>query len=310
MDLKLEINRVFPSDSPPRFNVAAWEKAERDHVILVGREVNEPGSPGLPDKGKLVLFEIDRKNRITHERVLWEPIGNNLYLEDPRALVNRNGSVTVGMTAVIKTEDGFSPYPAYVNIRSGSTWSGMLPPLCFIHAFGPGKNLTPVKKNKFLVRPEREDYNHRLLFFDITDDDPRSSYDINFPENLEWGLWRIGTAMPPLWVGKTSALFIIHGITIQDGKYIYTIGRAKLFKKKGKYQAEVFPKPFISPDTFRSADGFPERELHPELRKVVYACGGVIRKKEPEYLYLYVNVGDTATYEVKILLSDLQKGLF
>lgn len=310
MDLELRIKKIFPSDKPARYNVAAWEKADSDHIVLVGREVYEPGTQGKPDIGKLVLFEIDRKNTIIHERVIWESIGNSFFLEDPRALTNKDGSTTIGLTAVIRTDTGFSPYPAFVKIQSGATWEGVLPPISVIHAFGPGKNLTPVKKNKFLFRPEKEGYHHKLLFFDINDHNLKSVYDIEFPTDLPWALWRIGTTMPPIWIDKNQAILIIHGITIQEGKYVYSIGRARFYKKGRKFYVNVYPRPFITPETFSNNKKHTGKELHPELRRVVYACGGVVRKKRPDILNLYVNVGDTTSFEVKIKITDLEKGLF
>ena len=310
MDLKLEIKKIFPEGSPARYNVAAWQKADMDHVVLVGREVHEPGENEAPDIGKLVLFEIDEENRIIHERVLWESLYNNFFLEDPRALVNEDGSITIGLTAVLKADSGYKPYPAVVNIAKGSAWEGELPPVSLVHAYGSGKNLTPIKKNKFLFRPDSADYHHKLLFFDLADTDPESTYDVEFPSHFPWAMWRIGTTMPPLWMSETEALLIMHGITIQGGKYVYSIGRAKLHKVDGQFKVEVHEKPIMTPDTFLKEGAPMEAELHPELRRVVYACGGVIKRKEPENLYLYVNVGDRNTYEVKIALSELKEGLF
>jgi hypothetical protein len=310
MDLKLNFKQIFPEGGPARYNVAAWQKADKDHVVLVGREVQEPGANETPDIGKLVLFEIDKQNRIIHERILWESLNHSFFLEDPRALVHSDGSITIALAMVLKTRDGYSSFPAVVKIDSVSTWSGELPPISLIHAYGSGKNLTPIKQNKFLFRPESEDYHHKLLFFDLSNVDPESTYDIEFPTNLDWALWRIGTTMPPLWFGGNSALLIIHGITIKEGEYIYSIGRAKLHRKEGHFVVDVHPEPIITPDTFVKEGRPLEEELHPGLRRVVYACGGVIKRNEPESLYLYVNVGDRNTYEVKVAVEDLKEGLF
>lgn len=310
MDLKLNIKKIFPEEGPARYNVAAWQKADRDHIVLVGREVHEPGQGGAPDIGKLVLFEIDDENRITQERMLWESLHSSFFLEDPRALVHTDGSITIGLTAVLYSEGGYIPFPAVVYIESGNAWEGELPPITLIHTYGAGKNLTPLTKNTFLFRPESDDYHHKLLLFDLYNSNPETTYNIEFPTDLEWALWRIGTTMPPIWIDERTALLIIHGITIKEGKYIYSIGRAKLFKKNDQFEVEVHPEPFITPETFMK-DGKPlERELHPDLRRVVYACGGVIKRKEPENLYLYVNVADRNTYEVKLPLNELKEGLF
>lgn len=310
MNLNLEIKKIFPETSTARYNVAAWQRVDRDNVVLVGREVYEAGNENLPDVGKLVLFEIDDEGRIIHERILWKPISNSFFLEDPRALVHKDRSITIGLTAVFKSDLGYSPFPAVVKIPSDDAWTGDLPPISIIHGHGAGKNLTPIKKNKFVFRPESDDYHHKLLYFDLRHIDPKESYDISFPTNLSWAMWRIGTTMPPWWVDRNRALLIIHGITIKDGKYVYSIGRAKLYKRNGRFVVKVHSDPIITPDTF-SKDGKPiEKELHPELRRVVYACGGVIKRKEPDNLYIYVNVGDWTTYEVKMSIEDLKAGLF
>lgn len=309
MHLKLDIKKIFPDTDKARFNVAAWQRADRDNVVLVGREVHEAGVD-KPDIGKLVLFEIDDEARIIHERVLWEPTLDSFYLEDPRALSHKDGSITIGLTAVLKSSTAYLPYPAVVKIDKADAWSGQLPPVMLIHAFGPGKNLTPIRKYKFLFRPENLDYHHKLIYFDLRDTHSNSAYDIVFPTNLNWALWRIGTTMPPWWIEKDKALLIIHGITVKEGKYIYSIGRAKLYKKNGRFVVKVHPDPLITPDTFLKEGKPLESELHPELRRVVYACGGVIKRKDPHNLFIYVNVGDTTTYEVKISINDLKEGLF
>jgi hypothetical protein len=310
MDLSLDIKKVFPSGGPARYNVAAWQKADQDTVVLVAREVAEPGEEQKPDVGKLVLFEIDEQNRITHERVIWEPLHSSFYLEDPRARVGDNGDITIGLTAVLRSDEGFQPFPAIVQIESGHTWDGELPPITLIHALGPGKNITPINRDTFLFRPEKADYHHKLLLFNPYNTDPALTYDIEFPKNLSWALWRIGTTMPPIWVDDKNALLIIHGITIENGKYIYSIGRAKLYIENGRYKVAVHPNPIITPEMFIKAGKPLEAELHPELRKVVYACGGVIKRKEPDNLNLYVNVADRSTYEVKIPLVQLKQDLF
>lgn len=311
MDFKLEIKKIFPEGSPARFNVAAWQKSDPKNIVLIGREVAEPVSETTPDLGRLVLFEIDEDNRIIHDRVLWESLFSSLYLEDPRALVHDDGKITIGLTALLRGDGRYYAFPALVRIQSGAAaWKGELPPICIIHAYGTGKNLTPVKENLFLFRPEKKEYHHKLLFFNLDDDDPSSTHDVNFPTDLDWALWRIGTTTPPVWIDKKNALLIIHGINIQDGKYIYSIGRARMYLDEGTYKVKVHKKPFITPHTFTENGKPMVKELHPKLRKVVYACGGIIKKQDSRHLYLFVNVGDTTTFEVKIVLSDLMRGLF
>jgi predicted GH43/DUF377 family glycosyl hydrolase len=98
-----------------------------------------------------------------------------------------------------------------------------------------------------------------------------------------------------------------------DGKekYIYNIGRAKLIRKNNTFSVIVAPEPILTPDDFLNSEGLPlVNELHPEFRRVVYSCGGIIKKHMQNSLSLYVNVGDRATFEVEFSLDELKKGLF
>jgi predicted GH43/DUF377 family glycosyl hydrolase len=121
--------------------------------------------------------------------------------------------------------------------------------------------------------------------------------------------------MPPIWLTHDEALFIIHGITKKiidkKEKYIYSIGRAKLTRKNNEFQVVVAPDPILTPDDFLDQKGLPlVKELHPESRRVVYSCGGIIKKNKKDSLSLYVNVGDQATFEVEFSLNELKQGLF
>ena len=190
-----------------------------------------------------------------------------------------------------------------------------MPPFLIIDSFGPGKNLTPISKHTYLFRPDAPEYFHKLLVFSLHSQIPEKLGDIVFPTNLRWASWRIGTTMPPIWLTPNEALFIIHGISIEkiDGKekYIYSIGKAKLIRNKNKFEVIVGKDPILTPDDFLDENGIALiKELHPELRRVVYSCGGVIKKKSPDMLSLYVNVGDRTTFEVKLSLEELKKDLF
>jgi len=121
--------------------------------------------------------------------------------------------------------------------------------------------------------------------------------------------------MPPIWINPTEALFIVHGISLQKiagkEKYIYNIGRAKLTRQNNNYQVKIIPDPILTSDDFLDKNGVPlVEELHPDLRRVIYSCGGVIKKQTPNRLSLYVNVGDRTTFEVEFSLKELKKGLF
>lgn len=311
-----QIKNIFPDPRLSRFNLAAWQKSEGDSVCFIGREVQAAGEVGEPDTGILKLFEADAQGEIIAERLIWKPMFDGINLEDPRALELPNGNLLIGLTAVLRDKKGSpAPFPAIIKIDSHSTWNEDLPPFLVISTFGPGKNLTPVDDTTYLFRPDSAEYYHKLLVFSLHKQVPEKLGDIEFPKNLPWAEWRIGTTTPPIWLNSEEALFIIHGITIQkiDGisKYIYSLGRAKLTRKNNKFEITVSEEPILTPDNFLDENGKPlVKELHPELRRVVYSCGGIIKKNKSDSLFLYVNVGDRATFEVEFSLKELKEGLF
>lgn len=311
-----QIKEIFPDNQVARYNLAAWQKKDSDSVVFIGREVGEAGKNGEPDMGILKLFETNESGAIVHERVLWKPDFEGMNLEDPRALELSNENLVIGLTAVLRDKKGNPlPFPAIVKIDSHNTWQQELPPILTITTFGSGKNLTPIDNTTFLFRPDSPEYSHKILVFSLHKQVPVKSTDIIFPTDLPWAKWKIGTTMPPIWINPEEALFIIHGITIQliDGieKYVYSIGRAKLTKKGDDYSVIVSREPILTPDNFMQKDGKPlVSELHPDLRRVVYSCGGIIKRKKQDTLSLYVNVGDRTTYEVEFPLKELKEGLF
>lgn len=311
-----QIKDIFPNISVARYNLAVWQKTGEESLCFIGREVVKAGEMGEPDTGILKLFEADENGSIIQERVIWKPLYDGINLEDPRVLELANENLTIGLTAVLRDKNGKPvPCPAIVKIDSLASWKQELPPFLIIDTFGPGKNLTPIDKNTYLFRPESTDYYHKLLIFSLHSQIPEKLSDIEFPRDLPWASWRIGTTMPPIWLTPNEALFIIHGISIQeiDGKekYVYSIGRAKLIRNNSKYSVIVAPEPILTPDDFLDSKGLPlVEELHPETRRVVYSCGGVIKKNRPDVLSLYVNVGDRTTFKVELSLRELKDGLF
>jgi predicted GH43/DUF377 family glycosyl hydrolase len=310
------IKDIFPNVQVARYNLAVWEKSGEDSLCFIGREVAAAGAFGEPDNGILKLFEVSRDGAVLQERVIWKPVYDGINLEDPRVLKLENENLLIGLTAVLRNKKGQPvPFPAIVKIDSINSWKQELPPFLIIGTFGPGKNLTPVDNTTYLFRPDSKDYFHRILSFSLHSQVPEKLGDIQFPKDLTWASWKIGTTMPPVWLTPNEALFIIHGITIQkvDGvnKYIYSIGRAKLSRHGNNFEVTVAPEPILTPDHFLNDQGQPlVEELHPELRRVVYSCGGIIKKNTQDMLSLYVNVGDRATFEVEFSLSELKKGLF
>jgi predicted GH43/DUF377 family glycosyl hydrolase len=315
--LKLKkFRNIFPDLKFARFNLAAWQKRDVDSILFIGREVAAAGVTGEPDVGVLKLFEVDAAGAVVQERIIWQPIFDGINLEDPRALELDKENLVIGLTAVLRDKAGRpTPFPAIIKIDSHDSWQHELPPFLIISSFGPGKNVTPIDSSTFLFRPEGAEYDHQLLVFSLHKQVPEKIANIPFPRDLSWAKWRIGTTMPPIWLNEHEALFIIHGISLQviDGKekYIYSLGRAKLTRKDNVFSVTVAPDPILVPDDFTNADGSPMvSELHPDIRRVVYSCGGIIKKDQPETLFLYVNVGDRTTFEVGFSLEELKEGFF
>lgn len=315
--MKIEqLRNIFPDLPIARFNLAAWQRPDSHSVYFIGREVQEAGQEGEPDMGVLKLFEVDPDGTVVHERLIWKPIYDGINLEDPRALSLNNENLVVGLTAVLRDKKGSPiPFPAIIKIDSHSSWQQELPPFLVISSFGPGKNLTPIDNSTYLFRPEGSDYHHKILVFSLHRQVPEKICDISFPTDLPWARWKIGTTTPPIWINQNEALFIIHGITIQKindkNKYIYSLGRAKLTRNNDNYSVQVAPEPILTPDDFVLANGGPMvNELHPDLRRVVYSCGGLIKRSKKDTLSLYVNVGDRTTFEVEFSLAELKKDLF
>jgi predicted GH43/DUF377 family glycosyl hydrolase len=311
-----QIKNIFPDIQVARYNMGVWEKSQGDSLCFIGREVAAAGEYGEPDTGILKLFEISKDGDILHERVIWKPLYDGINLEDPRALQLPDENLIIGLTCVLRDKKGDPiPFPAVVKIDYLHSWKQNLPPFLVIDTFGPGKNITPIDKSTYLFRPDATDYYHKILVFSLKSQIPEKLDDVEFPLDLPWAKWRIGTAMPPIWLTPDEALFIIHGITKQniDGKekYIYSIGRAKLIRKNNKFQVIVAPEPILIPDDFLNNEGLSlVKEMHPEIRRVVYSCGGIIKKNKQDTLSLYVNVGDRTTFEVEFSLEELKKGLF
>ncbi len=307
---------LFPDQRVARYNLTAWQKTDSDSMFFIGREVIEAGTFGEPDAGILKLFEVSSEGSIVAERIIWKPIFEGINLEDPRALELPSENLTIGLTAVLRNKKGQPvPFPAIIKIDSHNTWTDELPPFLIISTFGAGKNLTPLDYLTYLFRPEIKDYNHKILVFSMHHQFPKKICDIEFPTNLPWAKWRIGTTMPPIWINEHEALFIFHGIStmIVNGKptYVYSLGRAKLTRYEDKIDIKVATDPIITPDDFLDATGLPlVKELHPDIRRVVYSCGGVIKKGKTDIFSLYVNVGDRTTFEVEFSLKELKEGLF
>lgn len=306
----MKFRNLFPEFPTARYNVAAWQDDDPTHTLLISRDVGQV-TEGDPDIGTLVMLELDENGTIIHDRKIWEPKSKSFTLEDPRALALHDGTVLVGLTAVLRDENGFIPYPAVTRLSTRS-WKEVLPPVTLIETFGAGKNITPISEDTYFFRPDETDFYHKLIAFRYKDQIVKKLDEIEFPKTLPWADWRIGTTMSPLWWDDKEALMILHGIHYENGKYIYSLGRAKLIREGDNFSVSVHPEPLLTPDDFIDDKGNPlVKELHPELRRVVYACGGVYRPEKGEGIFhLYVNVGDRTTFEVEFTLEELTNGLW
>ena len=308
MKTTIKFKSVFPNISHARYNVAAWQKPDSGNIILIGRDVLAPGKPGEPDIGSLVLSEFNKDGQIIYEYEVWMPKEGSYLLEDPRAITESNGEIVIGLTALFHSENKTEAFPALVKLSPD--WHGELPPVTVLPAFGPGKNMTPIGHDHFVFRPEGEEYNHRLILFKFLDNGPEKVTELVFPNKLPWADWRAGTTMPPIWMPDAKGIFFIHGISKKDGKYIYSIGVAKLIPKDDSYTIAVNPEPILTPDSFVDENKNPiTEELRPDERRVVYACGGILDKNHTDKLKLFVNVGDRMTVEVTFVLEEILEKL-
>ena len=305
-------NKIIPKKLFPgfkaRYNVASW-KAKTGHTFVIFRQIKRRGKHGEPDFTKLILTEFDEYMNPLNERIAWEPKSESLLLEDPRAFVRADESVVLGLTALLRGSGGsYIPYPAITRLETNE-WRDVLPAITIVETFGAGKNTTPIESDTFLFRPERS--THNLLLFSFRNFIPKKEQLIHFPKKLPWASYRIGTAMPPLWIDANHALLIFHGISIRNDKYIYSLGRAGLIKDNGRYKVNVKRQPLMDPDFFRDDKGKRlAKELHPNMRRVVYCCGGILKPQDENTLMLFVNVGDTSTFQVDFSVSELTKDLF
>lgn len=178
-----------------------------------------------------------------------------------------------------------------------------------------GKNVTALSPDlEFAYRSEGDNNNHQLEVFGYQQEDGEVTFkqSLDFSKNKPpWGEYKIGTTMPPVWLNKNEAFLPIHGIKIVDGKYVYSIGTARLVRDEdGTLSVDnISQEPIIDPDLFNGMFGSDEIELHSE-RRVVYCCGGIPvcnDSGELEHLKMYVNVGDKRTVEVTVSTDKIIK---
>jgi len=306
----LIVKKVFPYCSNYRFNVAVWKNPKNKHLFLIGRELYEKGKKGKPDFSRLFLIEMDSLQNIISEKIIWDSFLNNVIFEDPRAIIIDETNIIIGLTAVLRSKKGFDVYPSILRLGIEDLYDDFPPPFIVLN-FGPGKNITPIDNNLFLFRPEGTEYSHSLIIFSTQSHVPKKIQKLDFPTDLPWAQWRIGTTTPPFWINDHEAIMIFHGITIDNmNRYVYSLGRARLSIIDNHYKVEAAIEPLLTPDIIRyNFKSIKVKELHPRLRRVLYACGGIIDSDNPDKLDLYINIGDTETYQFSISIKDLKSDL-
>jgi len=290
------------------FNVTVLRFGDRKFAF--GRQVVEAAPDGEPDSGPLVMAELGPTNDIISIVEVWNPKDKDVLLEDPRALQAADGSAFIGFTVVNKAE-GNKTYPAYMRLRSAEELlSGSLREPVIITKYGSGKQATPLSgevesigrevegKNATSLDDELLMYrqngeNHTLQVLKCAEGDASHIGSIEFPKNIPWARYKIGTAAPPVWLNENEAFFEFHGLnkTI-DGevvdpdcndprvKYKYALGTARLFRTKDENGDYSFRVDNISIDPVLTSESFPDLgddrqvELHPEIRQALYNCSG------------------------------------
>lgn len=321
IDSIIEIREIPGTDN--FYNAAAWQDGDKIH--LLGRHVEVAGEYGEPDVGSLVLKTLGQDGNIISSKEVWQLKDGAHLLEDARALPLSDGRIAFGITAVDRNK---TPHPAVLIVSTEELTNGTLPEPKIIEIMGQGdqttplgentselagKNVTAISSNLFAFRPEGDNNNHQLRVFQYNEDSEVSHQQyINFPKDIPWAEWRIGTTMPPIWINDHEAIFPIHGINKVADKYVYSIGSARLVKDENGVLSvdNISSEALIDPDLFAEMYDSDEVELHSE-RRVVYCCGGVPVKSangELESLKLYVNVGDRRTVEVTVSVAALTKG--
>ncbi|HZJ34923.1 MAG TPA: hypothetical protein VFD55_02875 [Candidatus Angelobacter sp.] len=179
-----------------------------------------------------------------------------------------------------------------------------------------GKNVTAISTDQYdqyVYRPEGKDNNHCLRVFEYRQDQDKVSHKqyLHFPNVPPWAEFKIGTTMPPVWLNKNEAFFPIHGIKMVDGKYVYSIGTARLLRdENGIFSVDnISQEPIIEPDLFNGMFKSDEIELHNE-RRVVYCCGGIPNyydNGKPKNVKMFINRGDTQTFEVTVSMEKIIK---
>jgi hypothetical protein len=294
---------------------------------LFGRKVLEAASDGQPDAGSLVMAELGDSRDIISTNEVWHPDDKDDLIEDPRAYQAVDGKTIIGVTVVRKAQ-GNRTFPGLISLNSAEDLlTEPFPTPRIIDKFGSGnhttplggevegKNATTIDENIIMYRPDGK--NHTLRVLEYTEDDVLYVGEINFPENIPGAEHKIGTTTPPEWINEREAFFVFHGMTIIDGKYVYSIHTARLLRQADEAGEVLFSVDNISREAILTPDSFPELtndrqvELHPDIRRVTYSCGGIPTKNASGELIreeLFVNQGDMRTWNAVVAADEIIGG--
>ncbi len=269
------------------FNVAMIPTPTRD--VLIARAVFKPYvTPGVPDRGVLVVVSRDREGNIRRMKNLnlSTSSANGLVFnwEDPRADVHQNEnsdktSATLCFTAVKNENGSYKPHPAEVEV---DVLDNMLEVKSIRVFENEGKNYVNINGVRFyrqgsqthvldIVKP----IGNRLESVGQSDFRP-------FRE-IDWISTKMGAVARPMPFGKKLQTLLIHGVTDDPSRpkigHIYSIGLAVVdlnFNVRA-----VASKPLITRDDL-SANLAPDLELDPG-KSVVYLCDYRERERVIEF---------------------------
>jgi hypothetical protein len=270
---------------------------------IFARKVVEAAPAGKPDSGPLVMARLSPEGAIIAVHEVWNPEGKDVLIEDPRALQYADGRTVIGITAVDTTK-GNKTSPGIMDlINSRQLLTEPFPVTRIFERFEgskttpiggdvEGKNDTPMDGDQVIYRPEGLDHTLQLLGYD--ENDAVHVAFIDFPKNIPWALYKIGTTTPPDWLNDQEAFFEFHGInkTI-DGEIVdpdcvdenvifeYGIGTCRLVRIRSEdenasplfFVDNISWKPILTPDSFPEPTDGRQVELHPEKRRALYNCG-------------------------------------
>lgn len=317
------------------FNTAAFPTV--DGTMLVGRLISAGAEEGMPDIGQLVGIRI-RDEQAEEPIVLWEPEpvplaelesfdeeGNSQapfrrpLIEDPRAYVDPDGRITFDVTMLHWNGKEYKPFPAYTDpVTQDELSAGIFPPAHYYDGNDPtnsqavpGKNATRVTDRLRVFRPDSD--HHGLRVFQTRDDGSLEyARDEHFKSIPEWGKHKMGTTAPPFWFAEDSGsrygIMMIHGIKMEDKRYIYYLGASLVEQKAEEDTFSIIgaTRDALSSDHFD--DYFSEDvQLHPDIRDALYMTGaiGVHNDDVLTHIEGYVNVGDTRTVKVRFSVEDM-----